>query len=402
MAYRAEMYAEAMPASQPQPLSYNDLMAKHPDVAIIGGGIIGLTSAYFLARAGFQVEVLDRSDLGTEASWAGAGIIPPGNPDRAATPIDRLRAVGSVRFPDFSAELRERTGVDNGYRRCGGVEFLHAHDMDVLELWEQEGFPFERLSRPQLHSLEPTFEHIPGEPYYLPTCAQVRNPWHLRALIAACEQVGVRLRPQTPVMGFAFAGHRIAGVKLYEGGGVEAGRYLLAVGAWSEEFLESLGHRPGIHPVRGQIVLFRQPHPGFERILMLGKRYFVPRGDGRVLVGSTEEPEAGFEKWSTASGIAKLLSFATQLFPEWSAAEVEKCWAGLRPGSPDGLPFLGQIPGWDNAYVAAGHFRAGVQLSIGTAQVIAELFQRQPTSVPLDAFLLDRKPGSGPRPAFRS
>src|SRR5438874_9227375 len=99
-------------------------MAQHPDVVVVGGGIVGLTSAYFLAKAGLTVEVLDRSDLGREASWAGAGIIPPGNPERAATPIDRLRAIGSMSFPGLSEELRDLTGIDNGYRRSGGVEFL--------------------------------------------------------------------------------------------------------------------------------------------------------------------------------------------------------------------------------------------------------------------------------------
>ncbi|HVK19064.1 MAG TPA: FAD-dependent oxidoreductase, partial [Fimbriiglobus sp.] len=121
-------------------------MERHPDVAVVGGGVIGLTAAYELAKEGLTVEVLDRGPLGAEASWAGAGIIPPGNPDRAATPIDRLRALGSVGMPPLAAELRETTGIDTGYRRCGGIEFLHPHDRDVIELWEAEGFPFERLT----------------------------------------------------------------------------------------------------------------------------------------------------------------------------------------------------------------------------------------------------------------
>src|SRR5262245_3801626 len=172
-------------------------MSKHPDVAVVGGGIIGLTCAYFLAKAGMSVEVLDRSDLGREASWAGAGIIPPGNPVCASAPIDRLRAIGSMSFPGFSAELRDLTGIDNGYLRCGGIEFLDADDADVLEAWTSEGIAFERLTHAALRTFEPTVEATYGQPYLLPGCAQVRNPWHLRALYAACEHVGVRLRPHT-------------------------------------------------------------------------------------------------------------------------------------------------------------------------------------------------------------
>ncbi|HYH67166.1 MAG TPA: FAD-dependent oxidoreductase [Urbifossiella sp.] len=377
-------------------------MERHPDVAVVGGGIIGLTAAYELAKAGLTVEVLDRGPLGAEASWAGAGIIPPGNPDRAATPIDRLRALGSVGMPRLAEELREYTGIDTGYRRCGGIEFLHPHDRDVVELWEAEGFPFERLTRARRNAIAPAAAGFSGEPYLLPTCAQVRNPWHVRALIAACERVGVRLRPDTPVDGWIYSGKRVTGVRLMNGETVSAGTCVLAAGAWSEFLLEPLGQRPGVHPVRGQIILFRQPTPGIEHVLMTGKRYFVPRADGRVLVGSTEEPEAGFEKWTTAGGIAELLAFATKLIPGWADAEVEATWAGLRPGSADGLPYLGPVPGWDGVVVATGHFRAGVQLSVGTARVLVELLTGKAPCVPLAAFALDRAPDRTTRPAFRS
>jgi glycine oxidase len=135
---------------------------------------------------------------------------------------------------------------------------------------------------------------------------------------------------------------------------------------------------------------------------MHGKQYLVPREDGRVLIGSTEEPEAHFEKANTPTGVASLLEFATRMVPALASTELERCWSGLRPGTPDGLPFIGRVPGWDNVFVATGHFRAGVQLSIGTAQAIAELFTDQPTCVPLETFAVDRKPVPGVQPAFRS
>lgn len=372
----------------------------HPDVAILGGGIIGLTSAYFLAKEGASVAVFDRGDFGREASWAGAGILPPGNPDRAATPADALRAIGSRRFPDFSAELRNLTGIDNGYRCCGGIEFLGPEDAGVPELWEAEGIEFQRLTPHDLKQLEPAVERA-NLPAYLLPFAQVRNPWHMRALITACERVGVVLRPNEPVAGWLTEGRRVRGVRLLSGESVCAKSSLLASGAWSEALLEPLGCAPGIHPVRGQIVLLNRPCPGIDRILMMGKRYFVPRDDGRVLIGSTEEPEAGFEKWPTPAGVSELLAFATHWLPSWAGAEIEKCWAGLRPGSPDGLPFIGPVPGWQNVFAAAGHFRAGVQLSIGTAQAVCELLTNRRPCVPLAAFALDRKPGAT-KSAFRS
>lgn len=370
----------------------------HPDIAIIGGGIIGLTSAYFLAREGVSVAVYDRGALGREASWAGAGILPPGNPARAATAADRLRGIGSERFPHFSAELRELTGIDNGYRKCGGIEFLTPEDADVPAVWAAEGIAFTRLSLADAQRLEP-LGTVESEAYLLPDCAQVRNPWHLRALVAACERVGVQLHTNSAVEVWEFAHDRIDAIRFANGARVSTGRFVLAAGAWSETLLGALGHHPHVHPVRGQIALLRGEGP--SRVLMLGKRYLVPRGDGLTLVGSTEEPEAGFEKRTTPAGIADLLAFAARTVPVLGSARLETSWAGLRPGSPDGLPFIGPVPGWDNVFVAAGHFRAGVQLSIGTAQALCELLTGKPTCVPLDAFALDRAPNAT-RSAFRS
>jgi glycine oxidase len=364
-------------------------MAKQPDVAIVGGGIIGLTCAYFLAKDGLSVVVYDRGELGKEASWAGAGIIPPGNPEKAATPIDRLRAIGSTRFPAFSDELRDLTGIENGYLRCGGIEFLGVDEVgEVLELWTNEGIPFERMSPSALRSVEPAVANVPAEPYLLPGCAQVRNPRHLRALIAACKQVGVGLHPNSAVESIDPA---------------RAGRILIAAGPWSERLIDAAHQSsPGIHPVRGQIVLLKTPTRLITRVLMFGKQYLVPRADGRVLIGSTEEPEAGFEKANTAAAVSELMGFATRLVPDLAAAELERCWSGLRPGTSDGLPFIGPVTGWDNVFVATGHFRAGVQLSIGTAQAITELFTGKPTCIPLEAFAVGRRQTSIGKTAFRS
>jgi glycine oxidase len=382
---------------------YNTVMATHPDVLVIGGGIIGLTSAYFLAKAGLSVEVLDKGDLGREASWAGAGIIPPGNPDRAATPIDKLRAIGSIRFPELTAELREATGIDNGYLRCGGIECLGPGDEYAAALWNAEGIRFERIGWGGVRDLEPeVVSQSETTPCLLPDMAQVRNPWHLRALIAACERVGVRLTRDTPVAGWELVHGRPAAAVTAAGVRKAAGRFLLASGAWAGQLLEPLGVKPGIRPVRGQIVLYRPERRLLSRVVTVGTRYLVPRADGRILVGSTEEPEAGFEKTNTVAGIDGLVNFATTVLSDLALARIETTWAGLRPGSPDGMPFIGPVSGSENVLVAAGHFRAGIQLSIGTAEMVRDLIVGTPPAVSADAFRLDRAPDLTARPAFRS
>ena len=199
----------------------------------------------------------------------------------------------------------------------------------------------------------------------------------------------MRLMPGTPAQGFSTSERHVTAVNT-AAGAISADRFLIAAGAWSEPLLQGLGWTPGIRPVRGQIVLLQPEAPVFRHILLWGSRYLVPRGDGRVLIGSTEE-DAGFDKRTTAGAVGDLIRLGTSLVPQLAGAQVERCWAGLRPGSPDGLPYLGAVPGWDNVFVAAGHFRAGLQLSPGTGFVLKECLLDQPLTIPLAAFRLDRK-----------
>jgi glycine oxidase len=375
-------------------------MTEHPDVLIIGGGVIGLTTAYFLAEAGLTVTVADRGDLGHEASWAGAGIIPPGNPRRARTGFDLLRAHSSATYPALSAALREQTGIDNGYTVCGGLELITSEEDLAADEWRGEGIAFQELTGAELRRREPALAPGLDRAYFLPDMAQVRNPRHLKALQAACAARGVGLRAGCPVRRFVFRGGRIEAAEA-ERERLTAGRYLLAAGAWTDALLEPLGWRPGIRPVRGQIALLDTGTPGPRPLLLCGKRYLVPRGDGRLLIGSTEE-DAGFDARPTAGAIADLLRFGATLVPALAGATLERCWAGLRPGSPDGLPFLGAVPGQDNLFIAAGHYRAGIQLSPATALVMKEVLLGQRPTVPLDDFRLGRPPAPPAQAAFRS
>jgi len=375
-------------------------MADYPDVLVIGGGVIGLSAAYFLAREGARVEVADQGDFGREASWAGAGILAPGNPAAARTPLDQLRAHSATLFPGLSAELSQRTGIDNGYVRCGGLELAVAGEEAALDEWRTEGIRFELLDEPAVRDLEPALAPGLGPAAHLPDLAQVRTPRHVKALLAGCRCQGVRLHAGCCVQTLEHHGGRVTAVNTGSGP-VRADRFLLATGAWTEPLLAQVGWRPGIRPVRGQIACLNSGVARFRRVLLHGARYLVPRPDGRVLVGSTEE-DAGFDKRTTAGAIGGLLEFALGLIPGLSEAEVEHCWAGLRPGSPDGQPFLGPVPGFANLFLAAGHYRAGIQLSAATGLVLKELLLGQELTVPLESFRLDRQPVPPRRPAFRS
>jgi glycine oxidase len=368
-----------------------------PDCLIVGGGVIGLSLAYELACHGATVQLIDCGSIGREASWAGAGILPPANLTTAIDPLDRLRALSHKLHREWATRLREETGIDNGYRECGGlylarsvgeVASLHAFAQMLREL----EIEVERLTPAELTVLEPALREVAAgqlkAAYTLPGEAQLRNPDHLRALSLACERRGVQIRSDCEATGFDYANGRMTAVRT-DAGLLHADRYCITSGAWTGRLLKQLGVTTGIMPIRGQMVLFKCETPPFRRVLNEGPRYLVPRDDGRVLVGSTEE-EAGFDKSTTEEGVGELVALARQLVPALRDARIENRWAGLRPGTFDGFPYLGRMPGLSNAYAAAGHYRSGLHMSPGTAVVMRQLMLGEEPEVDLSPFRVGR------------
>jgi glycine oxidase len=365
-------------------------MPEQSDVLILGGGVIGLTTAYFLSQADVRVTIVDKGQFGQESSWAGAGIITPAPPlEQATHPLDQLAAISAGLHPQISQHLFDSTGISNEYTCPGGWEIFDSHELPPVDLWRQQRIVFEEADAKLIAQREPSLKPAADQRvFFMPAMAQLRNPRHIKALLAWCQRPGIRLIPNCRVEGFERAEQRLLSVQTTQGK-LSAGQYLLTAGAWSEGLLQQVGWRPGIKPIRGQIALLQALPIVLTRVVEVGKRYLVPRLDGHVLIGSTEE-DIGFEKQTTAEAIRGLLDFGLSLVPELASAPVERCWGGLRPGSPDGLPFLGRVPGLDNLFVAAGHYRAGIQLSAATGLLMRQLLLGQPTPIPLDAFRLDR------------
>jgi len=350
------------------------------DVLVVGGGVIGLTSAWFLSQKGLKVAVLDKGQPGMGASWAGAGIIPPGNFSKGITPNDKLRGRGAYLHPFLHQELLEKTGQDNGYRVCGGLEFFfdgRGPSRDRIDGWEKEGVNFQ-INGP-----------IGCSPYInlnlttnssavcFPSMAQVRNPRHLRALNNAANLSGVAIYPQRTISKLVNSGDRIISILTENGDKFHPEKVLFATGAWTGLWDPVvLGLDTKIQPVRGQMIQFDCPESINWPIIEVGKRYMVPRGDGVLLVGSTEEL-AGFDSNTTPEGLDELLAFTRSMVPCLANRPPEKSWAGLRPWSPRGIPFIGPLPGCSNAFINAGHFRWGLQFSpaaaeISTAQIVGQ------------------------------
>jgi glycine oxidase len=378
------------------------------DCLVIGGGVIGLSLAYELAGRGRRVRVIDASEPGREASWAGAGILPPaGAGDRA--PLEQLAALSNHLHAQWSEELRTATHTDNAFRRTGAVYLARdrreADKLEQLAAWAHDrDLVAQRLSPAGLAEIEPELRPSAGceAAYFVPAECQLRNPRHLKALLIGCAQRGVEVSACVAVEDFEVRGDRVRAA-ITGAGAISAEQVCITTGAWSAAVGRKLGISPAIKPIRGQVVLLTAARPIVTRIINEGSRYLVPRGDGRVLVGSTEE-DVGFDRTTTAGAVADLLAFAMSLVPALETARLERSWAGLRPATRDALPYLGRVPGLANAFMAAGHFRAGLQLSTGTAVVMSDLIEGRQGAIDLAPFALDRDAEtklSTPNPAER-
>jgi glycine oxidase len=370
-------------------------MGRMYDCIVIGGGVIGMSLAYELSGRGASVCVLDRQAPGREASWAGAGIVAPAIDLPDGGPAERLHSLSCRLHPRWAELLREETGIDNGYRHCGAIhlsfdEGRGAELRASADSWRMGGLAVEEIDPDHLANLEPHLRPArqPQAAFHVPEEAQLRNPWHMKALSAACQRRRVHIRSHVEVRQLLLRRGRAEGVQL-DDGDLKGDAVCVASGAWSKALLEQVGTSPHLRPIRGQIVLFSAKCPLLTRIVNVGHRYLVPRPDGRLLVGSTEE-DVGFDKSTTAAAIEGLIHFARGLVPELGEATIEKTWAGLRPCTGDGLPYLGHVPAYENLYVAAGHYRSGITLSPGTAVVLSELIRGQEPSIDLVPFRLDR------------
>lgn len=356
------------------------------DFLIVGGGVIGLSLAWELAQHQARVCVVDRGPLGQEASWAGAGMVPPGVAQshwQIANALEQLEGSSETLHGEWHEKLLDLTGIDNEYRRCGGIQLaLDENEADVLDekvaRWRALGIDCQSVNRNTLADLEPALASQANDfvcAYYLPAEAQIRNPRHLQALVTACRLADVELRPHTQVTNFELINGQITKINIGNDY-LHANQVCLAVGSWSGLLAKKLGLELPVRPIRGQIALLRGQPEMLRRNINVGARYLVPRADGHVLLGSTQE-EVGFNKQTTDDGINGLREFAASVCPATKNLPVSKAWSGLRPGTDDGLPYLGLLPELDNAWLATGHFRAGLQLSPATATVMRALMLGQ-------------------------
>ncbi len=343
------------------------------DVAVAGAGLIGLAIAFELAGRGATVRVYDRAEPGRAASWAAAGMLAPFSESTGDDALEALCAASLAEYPAFVERVRDRSGVDPRLHLDGTVHTafddaeLAAFAARSGEL-ARRGVASEMLDRSQTLAAEPWIGAGVRGAMLVPAEGHVDNRRLGRALAAACRELGVSIA-RTQSLRVECDARRVLGVRS-DDGFTPAAAVINACGAWAGS-LDGVPEtaRPKVEPVKGQMLALEMPVGFVRRVTRVPGAYLVPRDDGRLLVGATVE-RTGFDARVTAQGVHALLDAVVAAAPSLGAFSISETWAGLRPGSRDGRPFLGQTA-VRGLFVASGHYRNGILLAPATARLIA-------------------------------
>ena len=358
------------------------------DVIIVGGGIIGLSLAISLRKQRLRVLVVERGEPGREASYAAAGMLAPGGETPAA--LRNLARESARLYPEFVDELQDESGIKVDFREHGTI-FLSttAEPLEGSEI----------LSPDKLHSLEPTLAQKPivaGRAQAAFVSERSVDPRLLvAAAIKAAKHRGVDISSGSAVEEMLVSGEKVAGVKTKRTSYL-AGAVVNCAGAWAGTFSH---YAFPVYPVKGQMLAVVEG-PSVQHVVRSEKVYVVPRSDGRLVIGSTLEND-GYNKQIDPSTIQRLFRAAVELLPGLEKSRQHDVWAGLRPGTPDHLPILGEAPA-RGYFVATGHYRDGILLAPITANLLTDVVLGRTPNCEITNFSIVRFGRGMTDPSFRS
>jgi D-amino-acid dehydrogenase len=368
------------------------------DAVVIGGGVVGASTAYHLVRAGVRTLLVDRRDRG-RATDAGAGILSTATRVDDPDPIERFEARATAYYPVLIEHLQGEGASDPGYRVCGSLtvavdddEIAHFHEVRTgLRRWRAaKDHGFAEIGPDEAKALFPPLADVKGA-IHCGRGARVDGRSLAAALLRAAAQRGLEVRyaaaEELVVEHGAVAAIRVAGDRS------ACGYAVVAAGAWSKDLGRPLGIDIPVEPQRGQIIHLGLPGvdtSSWPIVLAFRGHYMVPWEDGRVAVGATRETGSGFRAHTTAAGIAEVLAEALRVAPGLTAAEIREIRVGLRPASRDGLPILGRVPSIANLLLASGHGPIGLQLGPYSGKVVAGMIADGAAETDIGPFSLAR------------
>lgn len=359
------------------------------DVIIIGGGVIGLSCAYRLARAGHAVALYERGQPGQEASRAALGVLNPKAAPNVPAAYTALEWASLQHFPALAEELLDATGMDIGLNGRGVLHALFDETTAAQLPTAQShhaaaGIPTERLTAAEARERQPALDPGVRAALYFSAAQNVDNVRLCAALAKAAQQAGAQIYPGQPVQGVEQAGGRVTGVRL-RGETRSCGSVIVAAGSWSG-FLD--GPPLPVEPVKGQALTVDSPLVLGE-VLQCDDTYIVPRRDGGLMIGASVE-HAGFDQRVTVGAVSALLARAAQGVPTLTDASIRHMWAGLRPRAADDLPVLGPVSRCAGLHMATGHFRNGILLAPITAHLMTEWLGGEAPDMDVTLFSPDR------------
>jgi D-amino-acid dehydrogenase len=368
------------------------------DAAVIGGGVVGASTAWHLVRAGVQTLLVDRQDVG-RATDAGAGILSTATRIDDPDPIERFEARAAAYYPVLIEHLREDRAGDTGHGVCGSLtvavdddEIAHFNEVRTgLRRWRAaKDHGFTAIGLREAKALFPPLAEAKGA-IHCGRGARVDGRSLAAALLRAAAQRGLEVRhaavDEVIVERDAVAGIRVAGER------IACGHAVVAAGAWSKELGRSLGIDIPVEPQRGQIIHLGLPGvdtSAWPIVLAFRGHYMVPWPDGRVVVGATRETGSGFSPQTTAAGVAEVLAEALRVAPGLAGADIREIRVGLRPASRDGLPILGPVPAIAKLLLAIGHGAVGLQLGPYSGKVVAGMIVHGAAETEIGRFSLAR------------
>jgi glycine oxidase len=369
--------------------------------------VIGCSVAYYLRGAGAEVVLLERGELAGEASGAAAGLLIL--PDRATAPgpFRELCVASLDMYRELIPRIEKESGVDVHCLASGILVTAEAAErVPILRSfaeWQRgQGIAAEWVEGEALRALEPALSPRVLGAVYTADDLNVDPAMVTQAIGRAAQRSGVDVRTQVSVAGFLRRGGQVEGVTTTEGT-VKADAFVLAAGPWTGLLASKLGVRLKTPPMRGQMLAYET---GAVRHAIWGENgYLVPKlalsgaerpvlsgveGTGGLLYAGATVEDAGFRKHTTKRGLAGLRAMAAKLVPSLRRADVASAWAGLRPGSEDGWPVIGRLPGQENVYVATGHFRNGILLAPATGKLVTQMVLEGGTEMDVTAFGAER------------
>jgi glycine oxidase len=362
-------------------------MTTTPDITIIGGGIIGLLTAREFIKAGATVTVIEKNELGQESSWAGGGILLPLYPWRQPDAITRLVIQSLKLYPALASQLTAETQIDPEWNPCGLLIVKNPDYTAAVNWCDANGILYRPASADFFYKLNT----LTDRPLWLPEIAQARNPRLVKSLKQELINKGVALIEHCELAAVTIDKNRITAINTTFGQ-FAVNRLIIATGAWTGQLFQQLfpapiSDAPKISPVKGQMLLFDAEPEILSHMVLDGDRYLIPRRDGKILAGSTVEQD-DFNKTTTKEARDRLNAFALDLLPSLKNFPIIKHWAGLRPGTEHGIPYIDKHPEIDNLYINAGHFRNGLAMGPASAQLMVNLVLNRPTQVAPEPYQL--------------